>query len=148
MTLWNMFGEPCGITTSHTTSHETVALHAPQISREATLSSDKEVPPDIVVHRTKEGIKGGKKRRKQCPQETMTDHDNGSDGEVGSTGVRRFSTTAHSDKCQARPPMDDFKRLLEEACPSHAYPQQAQAQRLRHDEELHDLGVPHLRCGA
>jgi hypothetical protein len=38
-----------------------------QGSREATLSSDKESPPDVAIYHAKEGIKGGKKRRKQCP---------------------------------------------------------------------------------
>jgi hypothetical protein len=32
------------------------------------------------------------------------------------------SLAMHSDKYQARPPTDNFKRLLEEACPNHAYP--------------------------
>jgi hypothetical protein len=36
--------------------------------------------------------------------------------------VRRISTTTRSDKRSARPPMDHFKRLLEEAYPNHVYP--------------------------
>jgi hypothetical protein len=51
----------------------------------------------------------------------MTIHDDGRDWEV-SSGVRCISTDAHSEKCPARPPMDHFTRLLEEACPNHAYP--------------------------
>jgi hypothetical protein len=36
--------------------------------------------------------------------------------------VRRILTTAQSDKPPATPPIDHFKRLLEEACPNHTYP--------------------------
>jgi hypothetical protein len=36
--------------------------------------------------------------------------------------MRCTTTTTHSDKCLTRPPMDHYKRLLEEACPNHAYP--------------------------
>jgi hypothetical protein len=53
---------------------------------------------------------------------TTIDHDDGNDGEGGGFGVRRISTTVHGDKHQSRLPMDHFKRLLEEACPNHAYP--------------------------
>jgi hypothetical protein len=46
----------------------------------------------------------------------MTEHDNDNDGEAGGSIVRCISTATHSDKRQVRPPMDHFKRLLEEAC--------------------------------
>jgi hypothetical protein len=46
--------------------------------------------------------------------------------------VRCISTTARNDKRQAMPPMNHFKRLLDEACPNHAYP-------IRH--KLKDCGV-------
>jgi hypothetical protein len=36
--------------------------------------------------------------------------------------MRHILTAARGDKHQARPPKDHFKRLLEEACPNHAYP--------------------------
>jgi hypothetical protein len=36
--------------------------------------------------------------------------------------VGRVATTVHSDKHQARPPTDHFKKLLEDAYPNHAYP--------------------------
>jgi hypothetical protein len=48
-----------------------------------TPSNDKEVSSDVVVHRAKEGVKGGKKRHKQGPQGITTDHDDGNDGEAG-----------------------------------------------------------------
>jgi hypothetical protein len=52
---------------------------------------------------------------------TTTDHDDSNDGEAGSSSVRHIPTAAHSNKRQARPPTDHFKRLLEEAYPNHAY---------------------------
>jgi hypothetical protein len=94
-----------------------------------TPSSGTEAPLDVVVHRAKEGIKGGKKRRSQNPQESTTDHDDDNDGEASGSSVRRISITVHIDKRQTRLPTDHFKRFLEEACPNHAS-HQAQAQRL------------------
>jgi hypothetical protein len=41
---------------------------------------------------------------------------------AGSSGMGCVTTVAHSDKCQAWPPIDHFRRLLEEACQNHAYP--------------------------
>jgi hypothetical protein len=52
----------------------------------------------------------------------MTNHGDGNDREAGGSGVRHISTAARSDKRQARLPTDQFKRLLEEACPNHTYP--------------------------
>jgi hypothetical protein len=86
-----------------------------------TLSSDKEESPDVAVHHTKEGIKGGQKRRKGCPQEITTNHDDGNDGGGVGSDMRHILTAAHNDKRQARPPTDHFKRLLKEACPNHVY---------------------------
>jgi hypothetical protein len=53
-------------------------------------------------------------------------------GGVGGSSMRHISTDTLGDKCQAR------------SLPEPQVPHQAQAQRLRHDEELHDLGVPSL----
>jgi hypothetical protein len=65
-----------------------------------TPCSSKEASSDVAVHNAKEGIKGGKKRRKQCPQGStmMTNHDNSSNGEASNSGVRHVLTTMHSDK--------------------------------------------------
>jgi hypothetical protein len=52
----------------------------------------------------------------------MADYDDGNNGKVGGSGMGRIMTTMHSDKCQAWPPTDNFKRLIEEACTNHAYP--------------------------
>jgi hypothetical protein len=97
-------------------------LHPAQGSREATLSSDKEASLDVAVHRAKEGVEGGKKRCKQWPQVTMTDHNDGNNGEAGGSSVRCILTTTHNDKWQARLLTDHFKSLLGEACPNHVYP--------------------------
>jgi hypothetical protein len=94
-----------------------VILHPTQGSKEATLNSDRETLSDIT---TQEGNKGRKKRRKQHLQGTMPMTD-GNDSEAGDSDVRHISTTARSNKCQARPPTDHFKRLLEEACQNHTY---------------------------
>jgi hypothetical protein len=52
----------------------------------------------------------------------MTSHGNDCGWEAGGFGVGQVSTVVHSNKLLARPPMDHFKRLIEEACPNHAYP--------------------------
>jgi hypothetical protein len=49
------------------------------------------------------------------------DHDDSHDWEVGGSGTRCISIATRSDKHSVRPPMNHFKRLLEEACPNHAY---------------------------
>jgi hypothetical protein len=36
--------------------------------------------------------------------------------------VGQVSTTVHDNRRLVRPPIDHFKRLLEEVCPNHAYP--------------------------
>jgi hypothetical protein len=43
-------------------------------------------------------------------------------GETAGSGMRHTLTAGCNDKRQARLPMDHFKRLLDEACPNHAYP--------------------------
>jgi hypothetical protein len=49
-------------------------------------------------------------------------HDDGNYGKVGSYGPLCIMTTAHTDKLQVRLPIDHFRRILEAACPNHAYP--------------------------
>jgi hypothetical protein len=53
--------------------------------------------------------------------------------------MRCISIATLSNKRQVRPPKDHFKRLLNEACPKHAYP-------IRH--KLKDLRIPHLGSRA
>jgi hypothetical protein len=99
-------------------------LHPAPGSREATPSSRKEVLSDVAVHNARDGIKGGKKRRKKCPQGSMTmaNCDDNNDGEAGGSGVGHVVTATYSNKHQAWPPTDHFRRFLVEACPNHAYP--------------------------
>jgi hypothetical protein len=112
------------IATQHAISYEVLVPHPIQYSREVIQSSGDGASSDAATHSGREGIKGGKKRHKQRLQGAMTmiGHDDGNDGEAGNSGVRHSSATARSDEHQARPPKDHFKRLLEEACPKHAYP--------------------------
>jgi hypothetical protein len=60
------------------------------------------------------------------------DHDDSNVREAGSSDVWCILTAACSDKRQARPCIDHFKRLLEEAYPNHVY-------RVRH--KLKDYGM-------
>jgi hypothetical protein len=117
----NIFEVPHDIFIRHATSYEAVVPRPTQRSGEVILSSGKGAPSNVATHTS---INGGKKRREQRLQgaATMTGHDDGNNGEAGGSDVRCSSTAACSDKRQARPPMDHFKRLLEEACPNHAYP--------------------------
>jgi hypothetical protein len=50
------------------------------------------------------------------------DHDDSHDWEAGGSGTRCMPIATHNDKHSVRPPMNHFKRLLEEACPNHTYP--------------------------
>jgi hypothetical protein len=112
------------VTTQHATSYEVVMLHLAQGNREATSSSGERASSNIAIHSSREGVKGGRKRRRQCLQgaTTTTNHDNGNDGVLSGSGVRHILTAARSDKRQSRPTMNHFKRLHEEAYPNHAYP--------------------------
>jgi hypothetical protein len=61
---------------------------------------------------------------------TVRDDDRG--WEVGSSGMGHASSATRSSRCLARSPTYHFKRLLEGACPNHAYP-------IRH--KLKDCGI-------
>jgi hypothetical protein len=89
-----------------------------------TPSSDKEVPSTDATHCAQDGVKGSNKRSKQNPlgTATMTSRDDDHGWEVGSSGMGRASATTHSSRRLAWSPTNHFKRLLEEACPNHAYP--------------------------
>jgi hypothetical protein len=99
-------------------------MHRPaQMSRKATLSSDKEAPSDVAAYCTQDGIKAKNKRRKKCCLGTMTMTRRGDDRgwEAGGSGVGQVSTVVHGNRCLVRPPTNHFKMLLEKACPNHAY---------------------------
>jgi hypothetical protein len=115
-----MFGEPRGVTTHY----KLATHHHVQVSREVTPSSDKEAPPDIAAHHAQNGVRSGNKRRKQRPLGTATtaSHDGDHGWDVGSFGMGHTSASTRSVRHSAMTPIDYFKRLLEEACPNHAYP--------------------------
>jgi hypothetical protein len=81
--------------------------------------SNKAAPSSIAVH----GAKGGKKRRKWHPQgvAVVADYDDDDDKKTEDSDMEYIATAGSSVKCQALPPIDHFERLLEEACPNHAY---------------------------
>jgi hypothetical protein len=120
----NTFEAPRDITTQHATSYKAVVPRPAQGSREVTPSNGEGALSDVVTHNDRESVNDGKKRHKQCLQGAMTttDHGNKNNGEAGGSGMRRILIAARSDSRHARPPMDHFKRLLEEVCPNHAYP--------------------------
>jgi hypothetical protein len=67
---------------------------------------------------------GCKKRHKKHPHgaTTTTDHDDDNCRKAGGSSVGHIVTTAHGDKHQVRPPIDHFRRLLEDAFLNHTYP--------------------------
>jgi hypothetical protein len=85
-----------------------------------TMRRPNVISPSKARRRPQIAIRRGKKRCKQHPQVgmTMTDHD---DGKAGGFGRGCITAAMCNDKHQARPPTDHLKRLLEEACPNHAY---------------------------
>jgi hypothetical protein len=93
------------------------------VSREVTPSNDNEVPSDNAAHHAQDSVKSGNKRHKQCPLGTTTIASNDEDHgwEAGSSGKGHISATMHSGRRLARTHIVYFKRLLEEACPNHAY---------------------------
>jgi hypothetical protein len=119
-----MCKELCSVAPGHSTHYE-AATHLPtQVSREATLGSNKEAPFDDATHRSKDGIRSGSMQCNQCPLGTATtasrDEDHG--WEVGSSGMKGISATTCSSRRSIGTPIEYFKRLLEEACPNFAYP--------------------------
>jgi hypothetical protein len=112
------------VTAQYTTGNEAAKLRPAPGSREVTLSSSKEVSSDAAIHDAKEGAKGSKKRRKQCPQwvTTTANYDGGNDEKADGSDMEHVAIAARSGKRQARPPTDHFGRLLNEVCPNHAYP--------------------------
>jgi hypothetical protein len=101
-------------------AHYTISTRTTQLH--PAPSSGREASPDVAIQDAEEGTKGGKKRHKPCCQEVATDDDRSLNKHAGGLGVWRIMEVTGSSKRQARPPMDHFEKLLEEACPNHAYP--------------------------
>jgi hypothetical protein len=53
---------------------------------------------------------------------TVVNGNGGDDKQAGGSSVVHIVAASGSDKRQARPPTNHFEKLLEEACPNHAYP--------------------------
>jgi hypothetical protein len=97
-------------------------MHRPtHASREATSSSNEEAPFDDAAHRAQDGVRSGNKRH-PLGSTTMASRDEDRNWEAGSSGMGRISATTRSGSRSVRMPTKYFKRLLEEACPNHAYP--------------------------
>jgi hypothetical protein len=116
--------ELLGITTQYATSKEACERIPVQGSREAVPDSNKAMPYNAAVQNSKKDAKGGKKRRKRCPQgvTTVADNDNNNDMKVDDIDMKCITTAVRNCKRQARPSIDHFERLLEEACPNREYP--------------------------
>jgi YD repeat-containing protein len=93
--------------------------------------SDRDVPSDDAAHRAQDSVRSGSKRR-PLGTATTASHEEDRDWEVGCHSVGRISATTRSGRRSTRMPTDYLKRLLEEACPNHAYP-------IRH--KLKDSGI-------
>jgi hypothetical protein len=98
--------------------------HPTQTSREVTSRSDKEAPFNNAAHCAHDGVIGGNKRLKQNPlgTATMTSRDDDRGWEAGSSRMGHAFAAMRNSRRLVRSPIDHFKRLLEEACPNHAYP--------------------------
>jgi hypothetical protein len=55
------------VVTQHPVNYIAVMHHPTPVTREATLSSDKEAPFDDAAHCVQDGVRGGNKRCKQRP---------------------------------------------------------------------------------
>jgi hypothetical protein len=143
-------GELHSVTIQLAISDEAVALRPGPRSGGAAPGSNKKAPSNISVYGIEEGAKSVKKWHKQRLQgvTATTDSDGGNNEMAISPRAVSDAIATSGSKRQTRLPADHFERILREACPNHMYPIKAQAQGLRHDEELHDLGVPQLRHGS
>jgi hypothetical protein len=98
-------------------THHTVSTKAAQLR--SASSSHRAASPDVAIHGAEEGAKAGKKRCKQRHQKVATNNNGGTNERAE---VERAIEAVGSSKHQARLSMDQFKMLLEETCPNHAYP--------------------------
>jgi hypothetical protein len=94
------------------------------MSKEATRAATRRGHLASLLTAPKCALKAATTGTRQCALEaaTPTSRDDDHDGEVGSSGMGHISTAAHSNRHMTRPPINHFKRLLEEAYSNHAYP--------------------------
>jgi hypothetical protein len=91
--------------------------------REAVPGSSRATPSNITIQGAKKDAIGTKKRRKwhpQCVVVTAGYDDN--DMKAGRSDKEYVIATECGVKCEAWSLTYYFERLLEEACPNHAYP--------------------------
>jgi hypothetical protein len=108
------------VTTQYATSSKAAKFCLPHGSMQVTPSNDREALSDVAVQSASEGTKRWRKQRLQGAM-TTADYNDDNNGKVGGSGKGPVMTVVHNDKHQARSPTNHFKRLLEEACPKHAY---------------------------
>jgi hypothetical protein len=91
---------------------------------EAVPHSSRDAPSNIIVQGSKKGTKGGKKRQKWHTRwvAVMVGYNDDDDKKVDGFKKEYAMAAEHGIKRQARLPIDHFERLLEIACPNHAYP--------------------------
>jgi hypothetical protein len=77
-----------------------------------------EASSGVALQDAREGTKGVKKRCEQRLQQAATtaNEDGGSGNQAGSSDVVCVGIAIGSGKHQAQPAIDDFEKLLEEAC--------------------------------
>jgi hypothetical protein len=82
------------------------------------------VSPNVVIQDVEEGVRGSKKRCKQCHQETAptVGDDSGNNKQADSSDVVRATAAAGSGKRQVRLPTNHSEKLLDETSLNHAYP--------------------------
>jgi hypothetical protein len=104
--------------------HQGAAQHGHPVCHQQrgnpTSHGPKQRQGGIIRHRFM-GHRGGHQGRKE-EDTTATNDNGGNDKQLGGSSMVRIATTAGSSKCQVWPPTDHFEKLLEEACPNHAYP--------------------------
>jgi hypothetical protein len=88
------------------------------------LGSSNAAPSNVAIQGAKKDTKGGKKRQNWRPQwvTDAVDYNDNNNNKVNNSGMECVATTGRSVKHQTQPLTDHFERLLEEACPNHAYP--------------------------
>jgi hypothetical protein len=113
------------VTTQYTTNKEADGPLPTLGGRETVTGSSKAAPSSITIQEAMKDVKGGKKRRKWYPQwvaTTAIHDDDDNDKQANSFDMECIMTVERSVKHQAQPLIDHFERLLEAACPNHAYP--------------------------
>jgi hypothetical protein len=86
--------------------------------------SSRAAPASVAVQGAKKDAKGSKSMQKWHPQWVVAtaNYDDGDKKKADGSDKKCVMPARHSVKRQVQPQIDHFVRLLEEACPNHAYP--------------------------